>query len=364
MLFSFFINLWYNRDRKIGGCMKNSKKFISFTVPCYNSMDYMERCIESLLVGGEDVEIIIVNDGSKDKTGKIADRYAKKYPNIVKVIHKENGGHGSGVNAGLKEATGIYFKVVDSDDWLDEESLLTLLNRIKEMASDNSFVDLIVCNYIYDHLFENKQKVMSFKNVFPVGEILTWHDIKHFKTSQYMIMHSLIYKTSILRKSKLNLPEHTFYVDNIVAYQPLPFVESICYFDLNLYHYFIGREDQSVNESVMITRVDQQIKVTKLIASSLDLNYVKEVYPKLYTYLLRMLSMMMTISSIYLLMKGDRESLEKREELWTYVKKMDSVTYKKLKYTCLSGFTYLPTKVGSFITIKGYKIARKIYKFN
>ncbi len=342
--------------------MKSSKKLISFVVPCYNSMDYMERCIESLLVLKEDAEIIIVNDGSTDNTKKIADEYQKKYPSIVKVIHKENGGHGSGVNAGLAKATGEYFKVVDSDDWLDEDALVLLISKIKEQKEN--FVDLIVCNYIYDHLFENKQKVMSFKNVFPIERTCTWNDLGHFKTSQYMIMHALIYKTSILKKSKIQLPEHTFYVDNIVAYQPLPFVESICYYDLDLYHYFIGREGQSVNESVMIKRVDQQIKVTKIIASSLDLDCVKKVYPKLYTYLLRMLSMMMTISSIYLLMKGDKESLEKREKLWEYVKKLDGSIYKKLKYCKLAGLTYLPTKVGSFITLKGYKIAQKIYKFN
>ncbi len=344
--------------------MKSNQKKISFTVPCYNSMDYMERCIESLLVGKEEVEIIIVNDGSKDKTGEIADRYAKKYPSIVKVVHKENGGHGSGVNAGLLVATGKYFKVVDSDDWLDKEALCSLLKEIEKMESEKEFVDLIVCNYIYDHLYENEKKVMSFKNVFPHDKTCTWNDLKHCKQSQYMIMHSLIYKTSILKKCKLKLPEHTFYVDNIVAYQPLPFVKSIRYFSLDLYHYFIGREDQSVNESVMITRVDQQIKVTKIIASCLNLEEVKKAYPKLYVYLLRMLSMMMIISSIYLLMKGDQESLEKREELWNYVKKVDYSVYKKLKYSKLSGLTYLPTKLGGFITLKGYKIAKKIYKFN
>ncbi len=346
--------------KKIGGSMKNKKR-ISFTVPCYNSESYMERCIESLLVAKEEVEIIIVNDGSKDNTGKIADDYQKKYPNSIKVIHKENGGHGSGVNAGLEIASGEYFKVVDSDDWLDEESLLTLLEEIKKMEKK---VDLIVCNYVYDHLFENKQKVMSFKNVFPSNKVCTWKDLGHFKQSQYLIMHSLIYKTSVLKECKIKLPEHTFYVDNIVAYEPLPFVKSICYFNLNLYHYFIGREDQSVNESVMIKRVDQQIKVTKIIASCLKLEQVKKTYPKLYSYLLRMLSMMMTISSIYLLMKGDQESLEKRIELWEYVKKINPSIYKKLKYFKLAGFTYLPTKFGSFITLKGYKIAKKVYKFN
>ena len=86
--------------------MENREKYLSFVVPCYNSESYMARCIESLLPGGEDVEIIIIDDGSKDKTGEIADAYQKQYPDLVKVIHKENGGHGSGVNAGLACARG------------------------------------------------------------------------------------------------------------------------------------------------------------------------------------------------------------------------------------------------------------------
>ena len=123
-------------------------KKISFIVPCYNSENYLERCINSLLVGQDEVEIIIVNDGSTDNTKEIADEYAKKYPHIIKVIHKENGGHGSGVNTGLKKASGTYFKVVDSDDWLDKNSLLELLSAIKEMESSKNEVDLIICNYM------------------------------------------------------------------------------------------------------------------------------------------------------------------------------------------------------------------------
>ena len=104
-------------------------KCLTITVPCFNSQDYIKRCMDSLLVGGNDVEIIIVDDGSTDKTAEIADKYREQYPDIVRVVHKENGGHGSGVNKGLELATGMYFKVVDSDDWLDTNSYKKLINK-------------------------------------------------------------------------------------------------------------------------------------------------------------------------------------------------------------------------------------------
>lgn len=105
-------------------------KLLTITIPCYNSAAYMRNCIESLLPGGDEVEIIIVNDGSKDETKEIADEYAAKYPSIVKAIHKENGGHGSAVNAGIEHATGLYFKVVDSDDWVKNSAYLEILKTV------------------------------------------------------------------------------------------------------------------------------------------------------------------------------------------------------------------------------------------
>lgn len=106
-------------------------KLLSIAVPCYNSQDYMRNCVDSLLKGGELVEILIVNDGSKDDTAKIADEYAEKYPTIVRAIHQENGGHGEAVNTGIRNATGFYFKVVDSDDWVNEEAFEAILKNCR-----------------------------------------------------------------------------------------------------------------------------------------------------------------------------------------------------------------------------------------
>ena len=118
-------------------------KLLTVTVPCYNSQDYMRNCIESLLPGGERVEIIIIDDGSKDNTGLIADEYAAKYPTIVKAIHQPNGGHGEGINQGLAHATGRYFKVVDSDDKVSEDFDL-FLDTLEECEARGG-VDLMVC---------------------------------------------------------------------------------------------------------------------------------------------------------------------------------------------------------------------------
>ena len=125
-------------------------KLLSIAIPCYNSQDYMENCIESLLVGGEEVEILIVDDGSSDRTAEIADDYARKYPTIVKAIHQENGGHGEAVNAGIRNATGLYFKVVDSDDWVNKEAYVQILKTLYELLRGPQTVDLLISNFVYE----------------------------------------------------------------------------------------------------------------------------------------------------------------------------------------------------------------------
>lgn len=338
-------------------------KEITFTVPCYNSEGYMKRCIDSLLVCGDRAEIIIVDDGSTDATGQIADEYERKFPDIVKVIHKENGGHGSGVNAGLREAKGLYFKVVDSDDWLDADAVKQVMQSIERWERENKQIDLFVCNYIYDHLNEGKQKVMHYRNVFRSGAAQLWTETGRFRASQYLVMHALIYRTRLLTDYGLELPEHTFYVDNLFANEPLPHVRSLCYLDVDLYHYFLGREDQSVNEEVLKKRIDQQIRVTKLVAVRTDLNLADQVTPKLGLYLRRNISVMMAISSIYLLLINDEEAWRKREELWGYIKEENYGLFRWLKYHSLSGLTMLPGRLGRQVTLAGFRAARKLYIF-
>ena len=235
----------------------------------------MEHCVDTLLQGGDDIEIILVDDGStKDDTPAICDRYAAEHPDIVRAIHQPNGGHGEGVNQGIRHARGIYYKVVDSDDWVDVPALRQVLDKLRQFVRDDKLVDLMIANYVYEHVEDNTQKVMGYRNVFPTGRVFGWDHIGRFGPSQYLLMHSVIYRTQLLRDCGLELPKHTFYVDNIFVYQPLPYVKNMYYLDVDLYRYFIGRADQSVNESVMIGRVDQQVRVTELMIRSHDLRQV------------------------------------------------------------------------------------------
>ena len=187
--------------------------------------------------------------------------------------------------------------------------------------------------------------------------------IGRFKPSQYLIMHSLIFRTEVLRKSNVKLPEHTFYVDNLFSYQPLPYADNLYYMDIDLYHYYLGREDQSVNEKVLMKRIDQQIRVTEMVARCVDLKKVRKVYPKLASYMTRNISIMLSISSIHLLLIQTDEARSKRKEMWKNIRQHDKRLYYRLRYSTLSGLTYLPGRLGGRLTIGGYRFARKIYQF-
>lgn len=337
-------------------------KYISFAIPCYNSAAYMDRAVESILKGGEDVEIIIVNDGSKDDTSKIAHEYEEKYPTIVRAVDKENGGHGDAVNAGLDHAEGKYFKVVDSDDWVDKEALKKILDAVKGFMDADSPVDMVISNYVYEKVGMKHKKVIRYDNVLPQNQVFRWDDIGRFRLDQYILMHSVIYRTEMLKLCQLELPKHTFYVDNIYVYYPLPHVRTLYYLNVDFYRYFIGREDQSVNEKVMIGRIDQQLFVTKRMIEMYELRMITS--KKLRKYMINYLAIMMTVSSILCIRSKKQENLVKKKELWAYLKKKDYKTYVKIRYGILGQTMNLPGRSGRKVSSLAYSVARRLIGFN
>ncbi len=338
-------------------------KLISFAVPCYNSESYMKRCIDSLLIGGNKVEIIIVNDGSSDRTGEIADRYKEEYPDIIKVIHKENGGHGSGIMAGLSVAEGLYYKIVDSDDWADPDAYHRILQIIEESIDAQDPLDMIICNYVYEH-DERKNHTVHYHGILPRHRKFTWSECRAYDITRYIIMHSAFYRTELVRKAELNIPLHTFYVDNIFLYYTLPYVKTLYYSDADFYRYYIGREDQSVNEKNMIKRVDQQILVSKLILKRHDLTEIRKIEPRLYRCMINYASIMVLIASSLLTIDGTKDSIDKLAEYWEYIKREHPQYYKHLRYRSLAGVYSHKNKVVRTFSVIAYRIVQKLYKFN
>ncbi|MCR4580915.1 MAG: glycosyltransferase [Bacilli bacterium] len=333
-------------------------KDISFIVPCYNSQDYMEHCIDSLLPGGDQVEIIIIDDGSKDNTAKIADKYAKKYPKIVKVRHQENGGHGEGINQGIKMAEGRYVKVVDSDDWVDEKAYKTLLKKITKINSD-----VVITNYVYTYTDGRTNQVIDFSNVFPDNIESIWKDIKKFKTHQFLMIHSVMFKKELLDEAKIDLPLKTFYEDNLYVYLGLRYVKTIYYMNLNLYNYFIGRPDQSVQEASLIKRNSHQALISTLTATVYNLDELEDKKQK--KAMLRHCAMVVSLGSTFTRLAKNKEGNELYKKMWKEIKEKNPTMYKKMRsLTNMSGWASLPGPLGAALTRVGYRIAHKIVKFN
>lgn len=348
-----------------------SNKVISFVVPCFNSAEYMDNCIQHLMnlnTNADDIEIIIVDDGSqKDNTYEKAKAWESRFPGVIRAIYQENGGHGQAVNTGLKNANGLYFKVVDSDDWLDNIGTMPIMDYLRKQANlakeGQDVTDMVVGNYVYNKVYLGVQTEINYGDVFPENREFTWEEIGKFKPSVYLLMHSVIYKTSILKDMNLELPKHTFYVDNIFVYEPLINVKSIYYINTKMYMYFIGREDQSVNEDIMKSRIDQQLKITKIMIDSTDYDELS-VSPKLGNYMLGYLSMMMCICSVFLRMIDTEDAELKRMAIWDYLKKHDPRIYDVVRKSLICFGTNIPTALGRAIGIGGYKLAQKLFSFN
>lgn len=341
------------------------QKILTCTVPCYNSSAYMRKCIESLLAGGEDMEIIVVNDGSADDTLAIAREYEAAYPSIVRVVDKQNGGHGSGVNAGLTRAAGLYFKVVDSDDWLDEDSLRIFLSTLKAHLDGGRAADLYITDFVYDKVCEGKSFRRSFRRNFPRTELFGWDDVGTFRFSSLLMMHSLVYRTEVLRKCRLVLPEHTFYVDNIYLYKPLPYTEKLCYLELPLYHYLIGREDQSVSHSNITKRYLQQIRVMKELVSAYSYEEIMAMPKGLRKYMKHVLGVIMVLTVMFTTAGKDNipARVDAMDGLWEFIRARDKKLFRFMSRRTYPALVYfLPFRLQGLTTELGYRFFRERIK--
>lgn len=242
---------------------------------------------------------------------------------------------------------------------------MQVLETLKRLAGGNRALDLLVCNYVYEKEGEKRKKVMHYRHILPKDTLFTWEDCHHFTKGHYILMHSVIFRTQMLRECGLKLPEHTFYVDNLYVFKPLPYVTNMYYLDVNFYRYYIGRADQSVNEDVMISRIDQQLRVNKMMIDYLvDRKQELVKGKRRYQYMRNYLEIITTISSVLLIRSGSEESLNKKKELWQYLKTKDRGLYRWMRNGIMGYAMNLPGRGGRKISVEGYKICQRIFKFN
>ncbi|WP_203623674.1 MULTISPECIES: glycosyltransferase family A protein [unclassified Lacticaseibacillus] len=332
-------------------------KLLSIVVPSYNSSRYLERCVDSLLVGGEQVQIIIVDDGSTDETGQIADDYVSRYPTIVRAVHQPNGGHGAAINAGLDVANGKYFKVVDSDDWLAPEAFRQWLSRLSQVP----VVDMAITNYTYVGRDGGRTKAVGFRHWLPQGTTFGWNQVR-LPVGKYLTMHTVTYRTDLLRRCHLSLPHHLFYEDSLYVFQPLPSVHSLRYWNLDLYQYVTGRQDQSVNETVMLARIDQQLTVNRaLIKIYRDL---PPVTCALRNYMAHYIEVITGISSFLLLHDGSASSMHRKQDLWQTLRSQEPQLYTRVRRSIIGRGVNLPGRWGRLTAVGCYRVLQRVYRFN
>lgn len=335
-------------------------KLLTVTVPCYNSQDYMRGCIDSLLPGGERVEIIIIDDGSTDNTGIIADEYAAQYPGIVRVIHQENGGHGEGINQGLRHATGKYFKVVDSDDQLSGD-FCAFLDHLEHCEKAGG-VDLMVTNYYYVHTDGVGDRSINYSNVLPQRRIFGWADTKPFLMPQMLTIHSCTFRTEVMRRSKAELPRKVFYEDNLMVCRSLPEVQRMYYMNSDLYRYTIGREGQSVQDDVSRRRYPHHLQIAETCFKSVNLDAIENKRHR--QYLNHELFMLFGIATLFTRLNGTDEADRDLQDMWKRCYAHNAKYAAHFRERSVLLFVNLKGKPGRSLVSGVYRFANKVVRFN
>ena len=314
-------------------------KLITFVIPSYNSEGYLASCLDSLLVGlDEDIEIIVVNDGSKDNTSKIAHEYADKY-DFIRVIDKENGGHGSVINVGIKEAKGLYFKVLDSDDRLDKFGLFNLISFIKRHIEDKNLPDLYLADYnSISEVDGNRQLSSLIKRTRKKNEVTSFKSMKRLGAAEYFLIHMLFVKTSVLTENNVQVLEHYYYEDAHFLMLVLMYCNSYCYLDMPIYLYTVGREGQSVSIEGLDKHYKDMIRIMQCYVDMFDMEKMNSYEKYHRRQILHQFTIIMYLTFFTCFLLTNDEKVAAYHELLDNFKKKDKKLYQLVIHGSLMQF--------------------------
>lgn len=302
------------------------EKLLTVVIPSYNVEQYLNQTLESFVIDSQwlgKLEILIVDDGSKDHTADIGREYEHRYPGIFHVISKENGGHGSTINRGIQEAKGKYFKVVDGDDWVDSNGFQNFVKMLERCDTD-----FVIANY-YEVNDQSKEKT---EKTFPQLEEDKKMNLEEVITKIQIPMHALTIKTDILKTNKIKLDEHCFYVDVEYVLYPIPYVKDVTYINEFVYMYRLAVATQSVSMAGYQKHMQNHIDVIFHVLDYINAYKEKADYDKLKElYMARRIAEMVhgQVDVFISFGSGDKVIQKKFKEFDAEVKEKNAYVYEK-----------------------------------
>lgn len=302
------------------------EKLLTISIAAYNVENYLSKTLESLIIPNKmaSLEVLIINDGSKDKTAEVAQKYVEKWPMTFKLVNKQNGGYGSTINKAIEMAKGKYFKQLDGDDWFKTENFIKIMDILEKED-----VDFIYTPYIKFYEKQEKEEIINSKILDCEEESNFDEAIKY--CNKHIEMHSIIYRTEVLKKNKIRIDENCFYTDTEYAIYPLIFIKDIKIINIPLYVYRIGIEGQSISIESRKKRYNDHLRVSNNLLKFYNKNIDKfSIYLLEYVERLMISHLVATICNFLLIADINKNIFERINLFKKDVKKTNSELYNKM----------------------------------
>ena len=336
-------------------------KYLSIIIPSYNSEKFIIKCLDSFSKDVlDDIEIIVVNDGSKDNTSSLVKEYTKSHP-YIQIIDKENGGHGSVFNEGIKVVKGLYTKILDSDDYLDQDALKHLLDVMKKHYKENTLPDVYLADYYACPEGSNSRILISLsKNASEVESFISWKDITHLSAADFLMVHMTYLKTSFIKEHNIHLLEKVFYEDSELVFKVIKYAESLYFVNKPIYLYSVGREGQSISIDSIDKNYAHQFKVMEQILKSITYDEFKAMDKGKQKHIKHELYLLYTLTYFYAFIRPTKEKTLLYKKGLKEFKENNYLMYKVVRYHTPCFFLYItPPFLRRAFAQMGYTYAKR-----